>query len=73
MTSSKESSRAIKKQVLFAATAVLLICAYRLFLTATETGNWRGAWFSLAHVVIVAVGTVLAFWKDGRTLLSDRS
>lgn len=42
------------------AVAVSGLCAYRLLVTAAETGNWRGAWFSLAHVLLVAAASVLA-------------
>jgi hypothetical protein len=31
---------------------------------ATENGNWRGAWFSIVHVGIVAIGVLLAL-RDG--------
>ncbi len=48
------------RNLLLGAVVVTALCAYRLMVTAAETGNWRGAWFSLAHVVIVAVGSVLA-------------
>jgi hypothetical protein len=40
--------------------AVALVCAYRLSLVAYETGNWRGMWFSLAHVLVVTVGVALS-------------
>jgi hypothetical protein len=44
--------------------AVVALCAYQLLFAAYETGNWRGAWFSLAHVVIVAFGAVLALREN---------
>lgn len=48
------------RNLFLGALAVTALCTYRLLITAAESGNWRGAWFSLAHVVIVAVGSVLA-------------
>ena len=42
---------------------VVAVCAYALLLKAYEVNNWRGFWFSLAHVVIVALGTWLALRK----------
>lgn len=48
------------RNLLLIAVSVVALCAYQLVFTAYETGNWRGAWFSLAHVLVVAVGTVLA-------------
>ena len=48
------------RNVALCAISVVALCAYQLVFTAYETGNWRGAWFSLAHVVIVAAGAVLA-------------
>jgi uncharacterized membrane protein YqhA len=42
---------------------VVAVCAYALLLKAYEVNNWRGFWFSLAHVVIVALGAWLALRK----------
>ena len=39
---------------------VTALVAYRLLITAAETGNYEGFWFSLAHTVIVASGAFLA-------------
>jgi hypothetical protein len=52
------------RNVLLCAVAVVALCAYQLLFAAYETGNWRGAWFSLAHVVIVAFGAVLALREN---------
>jgi uncharacterized membrane protein YqhA len=42
---------------------VVAVCSYALLLKAYEVNNWRGFWFSLAHVVIVALGAWLALRK----------
>ena len=60
MTDQTTLSTHHNRNLLLGAVVVTALCAYRLMVTASETGNWRGAWFSLAHVVIVAVGSVLA-------------
>lgn len=43
--------------------AVAGLCVYALFFQAYGSNNWRGFWFSLAHVVIVALGAWLALRK----------
>ena len=43
--------------------AVVLVCTYALFFSAYETNNWRGFWFSFAHVAIVGGGAWLALRK----------
>jgi hypothetical protein len=50
----------ISPKVAAVAAAVTVVSAYRLSLVAYETGNWRGMWFSLAHVIIVAIGATLS-------------
>lgn len=37
-----------------------VVVTVRLFTTAAKTDNWPGFWYSLLHVVIVAVGSYLA-------------
>lgn len=44
---------------------VVTLCAYTLFMKAHEVDNWRGFWFSLAHVVIVALGAWFSLRKFG--------
>jgi hypothetical protein len=44
---------------------VVSLCAYALFFKAYELDNWRGFWFSIAHVVIVALGAWLSLRKIG--------
>ncbi len=44
---------------------VSTLCAYTLFMKAYEVDNWRGFWFSLAHVVIVALGAWFSLRKIG--------
>lgn len=47
-------------QVTLVTIAVVGLCAYALFFQAYEINNWRGFWFSFAHVVIVGLGAWLA-------------
>jgi hypothetical protein len=56
------SSRALS-QVTLVILAVVGVCVYALFFQAYEINNWRGFWFSLAHVAIVALGAWLALRK----------
>lgn len=51
------------KGIVVLAVGVTLAVAYQLYVTAQQTGNWEGFWFSMAHTAIVAVGTVLALRK----------
>ncbi|MEY4667756.1 MAG: hypothetical protein RL518_455 [Pseudomonadota bacterium] len=55
-------SRSIS-QVTIVIVAVVAMCAYALFFKAYEVDNWRGFWFSFAHVAIVAIGSWLALRK----------
>jgi len=59
---SATSSRVLS-QVTLVILAVVGVCVYALFFQAYEINNWRGFWFSLAHVAIVAVGAWLALRK----------
>ena len=43
--------------------AVMLLCVYTLFMKAHETDNWRGFWFSAAHVLIVGCGAWFSLRK----------
>lgn len=47
---------------------VFLICAYDLYEVAITTGNYRGMWFSLVHMAVVAAGAwyALRVAQDGR-------
>lgn len=51
------------RQVVLSIVVVVAVCVYSLFFNAYETNNWPGFWFSLAHVVIVALGAWLALCK----------
>ncbi len=42
------------------ALVVTVLVALQLFRTASVTGNYEGAWFSLLHTFLVAIGVVLA-------------
>jgi len=44
---------------------VSAVCAYRLYVTSVETGNWHGAGISFAHVMILALGVLLSLWQHG--------
>lgn len=50
-------------QVTLVITAVTVLCLYTLFMKAYEVDNWRGFWFSTAHVLIVALGAWLSLRK----------
>lgn len=52
-------------QVTLVIAIVGALCTYALFFAAYELDNWRGFWFSLAHVVIVALGAWLSLRKIG--------
>lgn len=52
-------------QVTLVIGVVVVLCAYALFFQAYELDNWRGFWFSIAHVVIVAAGAWLSLRKIG--------
>lgn len=51
------------RQVVFTIIGVVALCVYALFFKAYEVNNWRGFWYSVAHVAIVALGTLLALRK----------
>lgn len=51
------------RQVVFTILGVVALCVYALLFKAYEVNNWRGFWFSVAHVGIVALGTWLALRK----------
>jgi hypothetical protein len=51
------------KLIAFAA-VIVAACTYRLYLTAAETGNFHGANISLLHLVVVALGVVVALWQQ---------
>ena len=68
------SSRAIVTRCVAVAVLVTLAVAYQLYSTAVSTGNFEGMWFSLAHTVLVAVGTVSALGRSSSRLhASDKS
>jgi hypothetical protein len=46
--------------------AIFLICAYDLYEVAFATGNFRGMWFSIAHMALVAVGSWYALRAPGQ-------
>lgn len=52
-------------QVTLVIAIVVALCSYALFFTAYELDNWRGFWFTLAHIVIVALGAWLSLRKIG--------
>lgn len=54
------SNRHSWARVLIFAFVVTALVALQLFRTAAVTGNYEGAWFSLLHTLLVAIGVVLA-------------
>jgi hypothetical protein len=50
-------------QVTLVILAIGIMCTYALFFKAYEVNNWRGFWFSFAHVAIVGLGAWLALRK----------
>jgi hypothetical protein len=57
---SDKKSIVASPKVAWVAGALTIVSAYKLSLVAYETGNWRGMWFSLAHVIVVAIGATLS-------------
>ena len=55
-----------KAKLLSFVVLLVLILSGRLYIAALETDNWRGFFYSLSHVIIVAVGTYFAI-KDYKT------
>jgi hypothetical protein len=51
----KEKQR-IPRSVVLVVAAVFFVCAFNLYDIALQTGNFRGMWVTLLHMVIVAVG-----------------
>ncbi len=40
------------------------LCFYNLYKTASVTGNWKGAWFSVAHVALLGVAVFLSLREE---------
>ena len=59
-TSASASTDSSQRTIVIVAAVVTIAVAYQLFITAQQTGNYEGMWFSLAHTVLVAVATVVA-------------
>ncbi len=60
---SEATSSKTDRQVVYIILGVVVLCVYALFFKAYEVNNWRGFWFSVAHVAVVASGTWLALRK----------
>ena len=58
-----ETPARVNSQVMMIILGVVAVCTYALFFKAYEVNNWPGFWFSLVHVVIVALGVWLALCK----------
>jgi len=58
-----ETPARANSQVITIIIGVVALCVYALFFKAYEVNNWPGFWFSLVHVVIVALGAYLALCK----------
>lgn len=46
----------LPRSVALVIAGVFLLCAYDLYEVALTTGNYRGMWFSLVHMAVVAAG-----------------
>ena len=64
MNSTKLSLLSFNFRLIAATFLLVVVIATSLVLVAQETGNWHGAWISLAHVIVVALGTYYAVRRD---------
>jgi hypothetical protein len=46
-----------EKRLLLAIVALTVVIVFRLGIVGSETGNWRGFWYSVLHVLVVAAAT----------------
>lgn len=51
------------KRLVLIILALAIVIVFRLGIAATETGNWRGFYYSLAHVLLVG-GATYYFLRD---------
>ncbi len=47
-------------KVLLISILITAVATYRMYEVALVTGNWKGLYFSLAHMLIVICGVVVA-------------
>jgi hypothetical protein len=50
----------IDKKLLIITSAIAAISAYKLYEVAIVTGNWKGMYFTLIHIGVVAFGALYA-------------
>ena len=46
----------LDKKFLTIALVITLVATYRMYEVAKVTGNWKGLYFSIAHIVVVVIG-----------------
>jgi len=51
------------KTILLFAFVITALCSYALIATASETGNWKGAYISLFHVLFLTSVCLIALKK----------
>ena len=51
------------KTILLLAFIITSLCLYSLIATASSTGNWKGAYISIFHVVFLAAASLVAVRK----------
>ena len=50
----------VDKKLLSIAIIITAIATYRMYEVALVTGNWKGLYFSVAHITVVLVGVMIA-------------
>lgn len=50
----------VDKKLLLIAGAIAALSTYKLYEVANVTGNWKGMYFSLLHIAVVAFGALYA-------------
>lgn len=50
----------IDKKIVAFALAITAIATYRMYEVAQVTGNWKGLYFSVAHILVVVFGVIVA-------------
>jgi hypothetical protein len=50
----------LDKKFLTIALVITLVATYRMYEVAKVTGNWKGLYFSIAHIVVVVIGVMVA-------------
>lgn len=50
----------LNKKLVAIALVITLAATYRMYEVAQVTGNWKGLYFSVAHILIVVFGVLVA-------------